>query len=292
MSSVKGSNFFLLIRHPVICYPYLEGFSNSRSFVVWPPKSNDPFSSLLKNQGNRVSSDLNYICSGTHCTLLSSEVQIRICYTSLGNFYRQWLTWPFNPASFFHWRTKIMDRRKDRLQPTGYEALMWIIAIPHYQIALIDVTNCKMSQQQPVYLRRTVWAMAASSQRTAFCHREYSHYNLCCPLSEAKASVQQRPSTPSHCGVRGNCLVIHSGQRLLRAKDIKDVVEASFRHAAQYGLSLAGKYLTAVSLAAKILSKKETKWDEPSALFFQKLLASVIINTRNINAVEERSRKR
>lgn len=97
-----------------------------------------------------------------------------------------------------------------------------------------------MSQNQPVSFRRTVWAVAASSQRGAFCHREYSHYNLCCPLSEAKASVQQRPSTPGHCGVRGNCLVIHSGQCLLGAKDVEDVVEASFRHAAQYGLPLAG----------------------------------------------------
>ena len=193
-----------------------------------------------QNQGNKVSCDLNYICSGT-CYTPISEVQIRICCSSLGNFCRRWLSWPFNPARFFHWRTEVMDCRKDWLQSVGYEQLTWIIAIPNYQCS--DPRNKlqkSQSQQQPVYLRRTVWAMAALSQRTTFGHWKYSHYNACCPLSEAKASVQQCPSTSSHCGVRDDCFVIHSGQRLLWAKDIEDVVEAPFCHAAQYGLSLTG----------------------------------------------------
>lgn len=105
------------------------------------------------------------------------------------------------------------------------------------------------------------------SQRTTFAHWKCSHYSLCCPLPKAKASVQQCPSTTGHCGVWGDAFIIHSGQGLLGAKHIQDVVEASFCHVVQYGLSLAGKDLTAVSFAVRTLSERKAKLGKPSAFF-------------------------
>lgn len=145
----------------------------------------------------------------------------------------------------------------------GCETLTWIFAITNYQSSDAYHRLWKHQSQQPVYLRRTVWAMNDLSQRTTFVHWKCSHYSLCCPLSEAKAGVQQCPSTAGHRGVRADGFIIHSWQRLLRAEHIQDVVQASFCHAAQYGLSLAGKDLTAVSFAARTLSERKTKGDKP-----------------------------
>lgn len=79
-----------------------------------------------------MSSHLSPVCSGTYCTFPVSEVQIRICYSSLGNFCWQQLSWPFNPVSFFHYSTQIMGCRKNYLWSMGCEMPTWIFAITNY----------------------------------------------------------------------------------------------------------------------------------------------------------------
>lgn len=97
------------------------------------------------------------------------------------------------------------------------------------------------------------------SQRAGFVHWQCSECSLCCPLPEAEAGVQQGPGAGGHRGARADALVVHAGQRLLRAQHVQSVVQEPLCHAAQDALPLAGKDLTAVAFAARTLSEKENK---------------------------------
>lgn len=104
--------------HPVFCcsLSLFESIYKQLFFhTVTSKKSWFIFLPCKKNQGNKVSSHLNSVCSGTYCTSPISKVQIRIYQTSLGNFCWQHLTWPFNPVSVFHYSTQIMGCRKNCL---------------------------------------------------------------------------------------------------------------------------------------------------------------------------------
>lgn len=85
MSSVKGSKFFLLIQYSVVHYPDLKGSTNSHSSTVTSKKSRFVFLPSKIVKGIRCHFTWTPFAD-TYCTSLISEVQIRICYTSLGNF--------------------------------------------------------------------------------------------------------------------------------------------------------------------------------------------------------------